>query len=334
MITWKKRPKAARSRQLITNANKYGLIKGSYAAEFLELTPEGSLAVDEEIPNRERVRAKIKLAIEQIEPFNALYKQFVGNKLPAKTALIDAVKEIGASSDAAEEAVDTFIVNLRFLGLLTTLSGADRIISVDHLLDGLPASQPKETLSHTKQSIEPKRSPATTQIITAEHAQYETACFYIAPIGDENSDQRKHSDLFLGSFVEPALEPFDLKLVRAGAIDKPGIITKQVLEYILRSRLVIVDLSFHNPNVFYELGIRHMMRRPIVQIARTMDKVPFDVNQMRTIRIDTSDIYTLVPKIEGYRAEIANQVRRALESADAVDTPINVYFPNLTVALN
>ena len=77
-----------------------------------------------------------------------------------------------------------------------------------------------------------------------------------------------------------------------------------------------------------------MMRRPIVEIARTMDKVPFDVNQMRTIRIDTSDIYTLVPKIEGYRAEIANQVRRALESADAVDTPINVYFPNLTVALN
>lgn len=40
----KKSPDSGGSRQLVINANKYGLIKGSYQSEHLELTPEGKLA--------------------------------------------------------------------------------------------------------------------------------------------------------------------------------------------------------------------------------------------------------------------------------------------------
>jgi hypothetical protein len=318
---------------LITNSGKYGLIKGSYSAEFLELTPDGRMAVDEEAPLRERKRAQVRLAVEQVEVFNRLYQRFVGNKLPAKAALVDAAKEFEVSPDSAEEAVDIFIVNLRFLGLLTTLSGADRIVTVEHLLDSLPSS----TLSMTRLEVtssEVQAHVSKNQIVTSEHAHFESTCFYIAPIGEDGSEQRRHSDLFLRSLVEPALESFNLKLVRADAIDKPGVITKQIIEYIIKSRLVIVDLSFHNPNVFYELAIRHMMRLPIVQVARVADRIPFDINQMRTIRIDTSDIYALVPRIDSYRAEISSQVRRALESGEAVDTPINTYFPRLSVRLD
>lgn len=105
--------------------------------------------------------------------------------------------------------------------------------------------------------------------------------------------------------------------------------TKHIIEYIVKSRLVIVDLSYHNPNVFYELAIRHMMRLPIVQIVRKADPIPFDINQMRTVVIDTTDIFSLVPKIASYQAEISSQIRRALENADAVETPISTYFPGL-----
>ena len=254
-----------------------------------------------------------------------LYDKFVGNKLPANAVLIDAAKDAGIDADHAAEAVDTFVVNLRFVGLLRTLSGAERIITLDMLLGDLPAASapPGQTAA---------ARPAT-QIVTSEHAQFESTCFYIAPIGDEGSEARKHSDLFLGSIVEPALEPFQLKVIRADSIDKPGTITRQIIEYIMRSRLVIADLSFHNPNVFYELALRHAVKLPIVQLIRTVDTVPFDVNQMRTIQIDTTDIYSLVPRIDSYRAEVANQVRRALEPDHVVDTPISTYFPNMTVTL-
>lgn len=247
-------------------------------------------------------------------------------KLPAKAVLIDAVKEFDVVPEAAAEAVDTFVVNLRNVGLLQTLSGAERIVTVSHLLESLPASKDTSIAPVPQGALSARRS-----LVTTETAHYETTCFYITPIGAEGSEQRKHSDLFLGSIVEPAVDLFKLQLIRADAIDKPGVITRQIIEYILKSRLVIVDLSFHNPNVFYELAIRHMMRLPVVQVMRAMDNIPFDINQVRTIIIDTTNIYSLVPKIEIYRSEISNQVRRALDDPDAVDNPITNYFPNLRV---
>ena len=324
-----KSPDSSSSRQLITNAGKYGLTKGSYAAEQIELTSEGAKAVDEENPARELSRSRIKLAIEDIEPFKNLFVQFAGNKLPARAALTDAIKKFDVPEELAGEAVDTFIVNLRFVGLLQTLSGAERIVTINHYLDTLPTT--KETLPISSSNF---HQNTTTAIITSDHAQFETACFYVTPIGEEGSEQRKHSDLFLGSIVEPALEQFGLKVIRADAIDKPGTITRQIIDYLLRSRLVIADLSFQNPNVFYELAIRHAARLPVVQIIRASDRVPFDVQQIRTIRIDTSDIYSLVPKIDTYRSEISSQVRRALEDPDSVDNPITTFYPGFKVQLS
>ena len=327
-----KSPDSGPSRQLVTNANKYGLIEGNYAAEQLRLTTDGVKAGDDEIPQRDQLTARVSLAITSIEPFQKLYERFKGNKLPAKTALIDAIISDGLEANVAEEAVDIFILNLRFIGLLQMLSGAERIVTLEHLLESLPAlSLQKSQFSESKPYV-PRQTSA--QLMTTEQAKFETVCFYVTPIGEDGSEQRKHSDLFLSSIVEPVLEQFQLKVVRADAIDKPGTITKQIIEYLIRSRLVIADLSFHNPNVFYELAIRHAARLPVVQIVRASDRIPFDLSQTRTIKIDTTDIYTLVPRLEIYKSEIANQVRRALEDPDAVDNPISTFYPNFKAILS
>jgi hypothetical protein len=198
-----KSPESGASRQLIIKAGKYGLIKGGYQSDVIELTPEGARAVDPQMPARDQSRARIKLAIEDIEIFARLHERFVGKPLPAKAALVDAAVEFEASADAAEEAVETFILNLRFVGLLVTLSGAERIVSKDHALDQLPASG----ISAAIQAI----GGQTHAVITAEHAHFESTCFYITPIGSVESEQRKHSDLFLGTFIEPALQSFKFK---------------------------------------------------------------------------------------------------------------------------
>jgi hypothetical protein len=321
-----KSPESGPSRQLITNASKYGLISGSYKSDQLSLTPDGLTAADDAKPAKEVARTRARLAIEDIHPFKSLYDSLLGNKLPAKAALIDLIQKFGVTEAAAEEGVDTFIVNLRFVGLLRTLSGAERVVPVEHLLENLSdGATPNPTT--IREELPPINLPQDSG------GDFSKTCFYITPIGIDGSEQRKHSDLFLGSLVEPAVEPFGLKVVRADGIDTPGIITRQIVDYLLKSKLVIADLSFHNPNVFYELALRHASRLPIVQIIRGSESVPFDVNQMRTVVIDTSDIYSLVPKLELYRSEIANQVRRALEAGEAVDTPISVHFPGLRVSL-
>jgi hypothetical protein len=111
-----KSPESGPSRQAITNAGKYGLIRGSYKADLLELTSEGRAAVGDDIPTREKTRARIKLAILDIEPFEMVYKQFAGNKLPAKSALVDAMIEASVPRDFVDEGVDTLVVNLRHIG--------------------------------------------------------------------------------------------------------------------------------------------------------------------------------------------------------------------------
>jgi hypothetical protein len=95
-----------------------------------------------------------------------------------------------------------------------------------------------------------------------------------------------------------------LRVLRADQIDNPGLITAQVIEHLLRSRLVVADLSFHNPNVFYELAIRHATGKPTVLVCRNEDPLPFDIADVRTVRVDMTDIHSFVTQMETWRAEV------------------------------
>ena len=115
--------------------------------------------------------------------------------------------------------------------------------------------------------------------------------------------------------------------MRADKISKPGLITAQVIEHIVRAPLLVADLSYGNPNVYYELALRHACRKPTVQVIRSGDHLPFDVGQFRTVTLDMTDIFSLVPQIDGYRAEIARQCRAALDESGPVDSPLSLFYP-------
>ena len=321
-----KSPDSSGTRQLIINSNKYGLTKGSYSAEYLELTPDGKVATTADVPPRERLRARFKLAIEGIPPFKALYDSQKGNRLPATAVLEDLAREQGIPEADVKECVEMFIVNAKYLGVLKPIAGAERIVPVEQVLEELPAT-PDAPAASSDTGVTTARTGSAPK--SAGAPEWESVCFYVSPIGDDDSEHRKHADLFLGSIVEPALEEFGLRVVRADKIGKPGMITAQIIEHVLKAKLVIADLSYHNPNVFYELCLRHVTRLPTVQIIRRADKIPFDLDQFRTIEIDTGSIYTMVPNLQTYRAEIATQVRMALKDPDSADNPVSTYYPNL-----
>lgn len=327
-----KSPDSGPSRTLVTNAGKYGLIKGGYNAEQLEITDVTKKAYGERSTDYAKAAAKIEIAILNIEPFKILYDKFVGNKLPARTVLADTLRENDVDEKIVDSLVDNFVVNAEHVGILQTLAGAERLVTVEHALEELSNTQlgneSNDSLLPTVAAGKP-----IAGIVTSGNSSFDSTCFYITPIGEDGSEARKHSDLFLGSIIEPAIEPLGLKVVRADAIDTPGLITNQIIEFILRSKLVIADLSFHNPNVFYELALRHVSRLPTIQIVRKGDKIPFDIGNFRTIILDCSDIYTLVPKLETYKSEIASQARRVLEDPNVVENPVTSLYPNLALSL-
>jgi hypothetical protein len=331
-----KSPDSGTSRMLINNSNKYGLTRGSYVSDFLTLSEKGVTAVSEEQSPILSLKAKYELAIADIDVYSFLYNRFVGNKLPAITVISDLVLEEFSSKDIDEKdasiIVETFIVNIKYLGLLQTISGAERLVQLEYALEKIPNA--KLNLSALSNSYVIDLVQTDTKNRDApSFDDFNKICFYITPIGDEESEFRKHSDLFLESIIVPAIQQFDLSVIRADQIDKPGTITKQIIEYIFKARLVIADLSFHNPNVFYELALRHVCRLPTVQIIRKAETIPFDLSHSRTIAIDTSDIYSLVPKLETYKAEIASQVRQVLSSLETIDNPVTDVFPLLKVLI-
>jgi hypothetical protein len=169
-----------------------------------------------------------------------------------------------------------------------------------------------------------------------DESDWGKVCFYITPIGDDATDVRKHSDMLLKHLVQPAADALGLRVVRADKIEKSGLITKQIFEHLVYSRLCIADLSFSNPNVFYELGVRHMVKRPCIQLIRKGDRIPFDVSQGRTIIVDTSDVYTIVDRIESARREVTEHIKGLLEGDDAgpsEDNPVETYLPGLRVTM-
>ncbi len=322
-------PESGPSRQLVTNSSRYGLTEGGYQAETLTLTDDGVKAVNPESSPRERARAQFQLAIARIEPFNALYERFAGSKLPAQQVMRDFLAgEHGMSEEDAKEAVELFILNAREIGLVQTLSGAERILTLEHMLDELPGA------AEVKPPLDPGYPTAIGAPPTGANrlatpvpvGDLRKTCFYITPIGEEGSEERKHADLLLGQIVEPAIDALglDLVVVRADQMTQPGMISSQILQHVLGTRLVVVDLSFHNPNVFYELAIRHATGLPTVLISRTADRIPFDIADLRVVRLDMTDLYAFVPQMEAWRAELTQHARQAIENPDAAVTPITL----------
>jgi len=148
----------------------------------------------------------------------------------------------------------------------------------------------------------------------------EKQCFVIAPIGEAESETRKRSDLVLKHVVKPAVGACGYTATRADEISEPGMITSQVIQRIVDDPLVVADLTEHNPNVFYELALRHALRKPLVQIIRKGDKIPFDVAGMRTVEVDHRDL----DSVEEAKERIVEQIRTLELDPSKMETPVSV----------
>ena len=145
-------------------------------------------------------------------------------------------------------------------------------------------------------------------------------CFVISPIGEPESDTRKRSDQILRHIIRPAVEAKGYGAVRADEISEPGIITAQVIQHVVDDPLVLADLTERNPNVFYELAIRHAIRKPFVQIINIGESIPFDVAATRTVFVDHHDL----DNVDTAKSEIQEQISALESDSTSLETPISV----------
>ncbi|MCZ6703952.1 MAG: hypothetical protein O6940_13050 [Ignavibacteria bacterium] len=115
-------------------------------------------------------------------------------------------------------------------------------------------------------------------------------CFVISPIGKPGTERHTKFKDVLEYIIKAAVKVsgYNLQVLRADDIDRAGSFIKDILESLYDSYVVIADLTEQNPNVFYELGVRHALSPRTILIAQSIDDIPSDQREYRTIVYDTS----------------------------------------------
>lgn len=146
----------------------------------------------------------------------------------------------------------------------------------------------------------------------------EKQCFFLSPIGEEGSEQRQRSNKLMEYVISPAAEQFGYSVERADQLDEPGSITSQVIQRTTQCELVVADLTGHNPNVFYELAVRHATGKPFIQLIESSERIPFDLKDLRTIQYGLG-----VEEADEAKKEIQSHLESMEEEEPYFDNPIS-----------
>lgn len=107
--------------------------------------------------------------------------------------------------------------------------------------------------------------------------------FVLTPFHDDFS---KTYDMVCETCKEMKLRP-----VRGDEEYVANDILRHIIQYMVKSRLVVAILDGRNPNVFYELGIAHSLNKPTILLANVQTQIPFDVqNQFLVLYESETDL--------------------------------------------
>ena len=132
-------------------------------------------------------------------------------------------------------------------------------------------------------------------------------------------------------FIKPALEAAGLDVFRADEEGRAGDIRTDMFQELLIADLVVADLTLDNPNVWYELGVRHALRaRGVVLICGGRATTAFDLYTDRKLRYSIKDGVLDPATIEQDKQNLTDMVKATMESWHGRKiSPVYHLMPNL-----
>ena len=151
------------------------------------------------------------------------------------------------------------------------------------------------------------------------------SAFVIMPLSDEFNSV--YTD-----FIQDSLDEIGYDVERASDIESQRNILSDILEKIYTSDLIIADLTSVNPNVFYELGLAHALRKPVILLTQDIEEVPFDLQSYRLVEYSThfAQIQDARDKLKSYGEGFLNgTVAFGNPVTDFLGTTYSIDGPNV-----
>lgn len=123
--------------------------------------------------------------------------------------------------------------------------------------------------------------------------------------------------------IKPAALACGVEIIRADEERSGGFIHLSMYERLLLAEIVIADLTLANPNVFYELGIRHCARpRSTILMFSTQTKLPFDVAPLRALPYKLDKGVLTEKEAANLRKNLEEKIAEAKKDTCEPDSPL------------
>ena len=137
-------------------------------------------------------------------------------------------------------------------------------------------------------------------------------CFVVMPFGvkprNDGTDRTYNFDKVYRVIIQRAISNVSMQPLRADETEGSRIVHSDMFKDLRDRPVVLVDLSLLNPNVLYELGIRHVMSPTgtvLMANEETVKKLPFDIALSRTIayrydgeHLDWDEVERVIPQLQ------------------------------------
>ncbi|MCA9701233.1 MAG: hypothetical protein KC431_27170 [Myxococcales bacterium] len=272
---------------LTAASRDYGLTEGTRDVAQISMTDLGRSIVLPSSPS-ERNESLLR-AFQNVDLFRKANEHY-GDKLPENDMYFDstAVKEFGVPKEHVDEFREIYKANRDFV----VSEGAFNP-------ESKPTNKPEGFTYH---------KPSSSPDITITVSSHDKTAFVVMPFSEKGKIDRPPGFFqeVLKQIITPAGDQAQFNVATAMQSGS-DVIQSTIIERLIHSELIIADLTDHNPNVLFELGVRIALDKPIVLIRAKGTPGIFDVDNL--MRVEQYDPLLWVDTIKSDISRISRHIR-------------------------
>jgi len=294
---------------LAAGARDYGLTSGSRDSDKIELTALGKDIVY--APNPQAELQKKREAFLRVEPFRKVLEHYKSSDLPEMKYLRNTLeREFKIAPEDHEQFSRLFRENCTYLDIR---SGGFVPIADTQARDQLAQADDAQVV------------PSTVTLAEPSKGKEGLIAFIIMPFQErDDSHPKGFFQEVLRSLLTPAASGAGFT-VRTANRQGSDLIQSTIVKDLLDAELVIADLTEHNPNVLFELGVRIAKEKPVVLVKAEGTGRIFDVDNLLRVYEYKAQLWRTT--VEKDLPALTEFVTGAWESRDSEQTYMKILRP-------